>query len=381
MTFIILLKVQVSSYKQDNNNSTDDMKRIAIVGIQGVPAKYGGFETLVENIIGENGSPDVAYTVFCSAKDYTERRDTYKGARLKYIKWFHANGAQSTPYDIVSLMRCIRGYDAVVVLGVSGCLFLPVFRLFCRKKLIVNIDGLEHRRAKWGKFAKWFLRQSEAMAVKFADVTVVDNKGIQDYVTETYGKPSTLIAYGGDHVMRPVTEERQTEILQQVGLTPYRYAVSVCRIEPENNCHVTLEAFAKSGRELVFIGNWTRSRYGQELKERYGAVSHIHLMESVYDLDVLYTLRKNAAMYIHGHSAGGTNPSLVEAMFFGRPILAFDVVYNRETTNGEAYYFKDTASLQALLDRKDLDGASMHRLAQERYTWKCIAQQYEALYG
>ena len=135
------------------------MKQVAIVGIQGVPAKYGGFETLVENIIGENCSPDIRYTVFCSSKDYAERRDSYKGVGLKYIPLFHANGAQSTPYDILSMLSTLKGYDTVVILGVSGCIFLPVFRLLYRKKLVINIDGLEHRRAKWGGFTKWFLRK------------------------------------------------------------------------------------------------------------------------------------------------------------------------------------------------------------------------------
>ena len=164
------------------------MKQVAIVGIQGVPAKYGGFETLVENIIGDNCCSEVRYTVFCSGKDYATRMKTYKGAQLKYIPLFHANGIQSTPYDILSMLKCLRGYDAVVILGVSGCIFLPIFRLLYRKQLIVNIDGLEHRRAKWSKFARWFLRTSEAMAVRYADVVITDNKGIQDYVTDTYHK-------------------------------------------------------------------------------------------------------------------------------------------------------------------------------------------------
>ncbi len=356
------------------------MKRIAIVGSQGVPARYGGFETLVENIIGDNCSGGVEYTVFCSAKDYERKTQSYKGAKLRYIPHFHANGIQSTPYDMVSLMKCIRGYDAILVLGVSGCIFLPIFRLLYHKKIIVNIDGLEHRRAKWGKFAKWFLRKSEAMAVRFADVTVVDNKGIQDYVTETYGKPSTLIAYGGDHVTRHMTEERQEELLQKYGLRSGGYALSICRIEPENNCHVTLEACAESGRELVFVGNWERSPYGQDLKARYGRLPHIHLVESEYDLDRLYALRRGCTVYIHGHSAGGTNPSLVEAMFFGKPILAYDVVYNRETTEDKAYYFRDSESLEALLRRDDLRGEDMLETARRRYTWKHIARQYEALY-
>ena len=210
------------------------MKQVAIVGIQGVPAKYGGFETLVENIIGDNCCSEVRYTVFCSGKDYATRMKTYKGAQLKYIPLFHANGIQSTPYDILSMLKCLRGYDAVVILGVSGCIFLPIFRLLYRKQLIVNIDGLEHRRAKWSKFARWFLRTSEAMAVRYADVVITDNKGIQDYVTDTYHKHSELIAYGGNHVLRDVPMMRQNEILEKYGLTKKEYAISICshRITP-----------------------------------------------------------------------------------------------------------------------------------------------------
>ena len=356
------------------------MKKVAIVGIQGVPAQYGGFETVVENIIGDNCSPDVKYTIFCSARDYETRLGSYKGAILKYIPFFHANGMQSTPYDVLALLHCVRHYDTVLILGVSGCVFLPLFRLFYHKRLIVNIDGLEHRRAKWGRCARWFLRTNEAMAVRFADVIIADNQGIQNYVRDTYHKEAELIAYGGDHVLRTVPGDRQREILQDLHLRVQDYAVSVCRIEPENNCHVTLEAFAQCGQELVFIGNWQHSPYAQQLKEHYGNLPNIHLMESVYDLDVLYTLREHARVYIHGHSAGGTNPSLVEAMFFGCPILAFDVEYNRYSTHEQAYYFKNSAELQALLVRTDLDGRAMRKMAEEHYLWTRIVKQYEALY-
>lgn len=106
---------------------------------------------------------------------------------MKYIG-LHANGIQSIPYDILSMIKAIRGYDVILVLGVSGCMFLPIVKLLSKAKIVVNIDGLEHRRAKWGKTARWVLRQSEAMAVKWADCIVADNKGIQDYVTETYRK-------------------------------------------------------------------------------------------------------------------------------------------------------------------------------------------------
>ena len=359
---------------------TRKVKKVAIIGTQGVPAKYGGFETLVENIIGENCSDDVRYTIFCSGKDMPERIREHKGARLKYV-CFRANGVQSIPYDIVSMMRAICGYDAILILGVSGCTFLPILKLFCRKKVIVNIDGLEYRRAKWKNWVKRFLKLSEKIAVRFADVIITDNKGIQDYVREEYGKETTLIAYGGNHALIDITKEREEEILKQYGLKAGGYSISVCRIEPENNCHITLEAFRNSKEKLVFIGNWNRNGYSKKLKEEYdNKYCNIVLLDSIYDLDILYTLRKNTKYYIHGHSAGGTNPSLVEAMFFGRPILSFDVVYNRETTSNKAHYFNNADELLALIGQGVDNGKELKEVACKQYTWAQIAKQYEALY-
>jgi glycosyltransferase involved in cell wall biosynthesis len=356
------------------------MKQVAIVGTQGVPANYGGFESLVENIIGENCSPDIQYTVFCSSKDMQDKKETYKGCRLKYIP-LHANGVQSIPYDILSMLRAMRGYDVILVLGTSGCMFLPLSKLLSGSRIIVNIDGLEHRRGKWSKLARWVLRYSEAMAIKFADAIIVDNKGIQDYVTETYNKSATLIAYGGDHANRNIPEKLQNNYLTGYGLKRNKYAITVCRIEPENNCHIILEAFARNPQStLVFVGNWNHSKYARNLKEKYTQYANIIILDAIYNLNILYTLRANAGMYIHGHSAGGTNPSLVEAMFFGRPIIAYHVIYNKETTNNEAYYFSDIEELSRLILRENLSGIQLKKYAQANYTWKHIAMQYEALY-
>lgn len=356
------------------------MKRVAIIGTQGVPANYGGFETLVENIIGEHCSDNIEYTVYCSAKDMPQRLDEYKGAKLKYINW-RANGVQSVFYDITAMIRSIRGYDTILVLGVSGCTFLPIFKLLSRAKVIVNIDGLEHRRDKWTRSVRKFLLLSEVAAVKNAHTIIADNKGIADYVTWRYKKDAKLIAYGGDHALRTVPQQKQNEILATYGLVKNAYSISVCRIEPENNCHITIDAFAKSGKPLVFVGNWQRNEYSRGLKERYGNCSNIKLIDSIYDLDILYTLRSNARCYIHGHSAGGTNPSLVEAMFLGRPILAYDVVYNRETTYQKAYYWQNSEQLQQLVERNDLTGNDTMLVAQQQhYTWASISKQYEELY-
>ena len=355
------------------------MKKVAIIGTQGVPANYGGFETLVENIIGENCSNGIEYTVFCSSKDMPTKIAEHKGAKLKYI-CFKANGVQSIPYDIVSMMRSICGYDTLLILGVSGCIFLPVFKLFCRKRIIVNIDGLEYRRAKWKSWVKRFLKLSERAAIRFADIVITDNKGIQDYVKEEYGKETTLIAYGGDHALIDITKEREAEILKNYGFEKEGYSMCVCRIEPENNCHMTLEAFKENNKKLVFVGNWNRNDYSRKLKEEYSAYSNITLLNSIYDLEILYTLRKNAKYYIHGHSAGGTNPSLVEAMFFGRPILSFDVVYNRETTQNKAHYYKNAQELTALIEQGVDNGKELKDVACKQYTWAQIAKEYEALY-
>ena len=355
------------------------MKKVAILGTQGVPAKYGGFETLVENIIGDNCSSDFHYTVFCSGKDMPRHLDEYKGAKLKYVN-LRANGVQSIPYDILTMVRCMRGYDTVMILGVSGCIFLPFFKLFSRSKVIVNIDGLEHRRAKWKGWVRRFLKFSESVAVRFADIVIADNRGIQDYVQHVYNKTAKLVTYGGDHVLVDLDKEKELEILNRYGLEPNGYCMSLCRIEPENNCHLALEAFSNSKEKLIFIGNWQHNGYSKKLKEQYKNHENIMLLDSIYDLDVLNALRKNTRCYIHGHSAGGTNPSLVEAMFFGRPILCFNIVYNRETTHHKANYYQNTKELQKLIGNIPDNGNDLSRIAWKYYTWEHVAKEYEALY-
>lgn len=363
----------------ESASETEKMTKVAIIGTQGVPAKYGGFESLVENLIGENCPSDVEYTVFCSGVDMHERLSNYKGANLKYVP-LKANGIQSVPYDIVSMCRCLKGYDSILVLGVSGGLFLPIFRLLTTKKLIINIDGMEYKREKWGRFAKRILKISEAMAVKYADVIITDNKAIQDYVSEEYGKKSNLIAYGGDHVLRTLSDDFVTATLDKYGLKKGEYAIAVCRIEPENNSEMVLEAFSKSKRELVYIGNWGHNEYSRKLKQEYAGYSNIKMLDAIYDLDVLFALRSNAGLYVHGHRAGGTNPSLVEAMFFGIPIATFDVIFNRATTSDQACYFKNVDDLIRIIENPEFDGSLMKELAKKNFTWKVISLQYSSLY-
>lgn len=364
--------------------TAETMKKVAIIGTVGVPANYGGFETLAEQLVRHNASENLQYAVYCSKKSYAEERWVYHGAKTEYVG-FEANGMQSIPYDIVSLIKASRKSDVVLVLGVSGCAFLPIFRLFSKKRLVINIDGLEHRRDKWNKWARRFLKFSERMAVKYGDIIVTDNKGITDYVKEEYGKPSELIAYGGDQVLKHIPVMEAEHILANYDLKPGQYSLGICRIEPENNVHLILEAFSKSpDKNLVFIGNWTKSPYGKDLMEKYSKFANIKILPAIYDLRVLNVLRNNCEFYLHGHSAGGTNPSLVEAMFFGKPILAFDCVYNRESTENEADYFSSPDDLVSILkedpSKHEANAVAMSEIADRRYRWETIARQYEALY-
>jgi len=356
-------------------------RKVAIIGTVGLPAKYGGFETLAEYLT-EHLSQCHEITVYCSSKSYDETLDNYNGARLRYVP-LNANGIESILYDVVSLFSAIRYADTVLVLGVSGCVILPVLKLFSRRRLVVNIDGLEWKRDKWNAFTKRFLRLSEKLAVRYADSVVTDNKVIQDYVQAEYAKVSTLIAYGGDQAAKvAISEETSVRypFLQQ------KYAFCVCRIEPENNLHLTLEAVKQNASlPVVIVGNWDSSEYGRDLRATYSPIEGIHLLDPIYHQNALDQLRSNCCLYLHGHSAGGTNPSLVEAMSLGLPIFAFGVDYNRETTEHAARYFSSAGELAGMLDALDEHaltpmGNSMMEIARRRYRWDVVASQYAALF-
>lgn len=348
----------------------ENRMQISIVGTVGVPACYGGFETLVENLLDEIEGGKLI-TVYCSSKSYIEQPEQYKNAHLHYIP-LNANGAQSIPYDIWSLFHAaIKGTENILLLGVSGAICLPFIRLFTKAKIVTNIDGLEWRRDKWGYFAKNFLKFSEKIAVKYSDVIVADNKGIADYVKSEYGCSSEVIAYGGDHAL-----------IADLKLSDDGYALALCRIEPENNVELILESFSRTNKKLKFIGNWDNSEFGRQMKAKYQDYGNIEIVSPVYELTKLFELRQKCSFYVHGHSAGGTNPSLVEMMHFNKNILAFDCNYNRASTEDSAEFFSGVDDLVHQIKNENLfDNANiMAKIAQRRYTWKIVKQQYLNLF-
>ncbi len=364
------------------------MKKVAIIGTAGVPSKYGGFETLAHQLVYHLGEK-FRLSVYCSTKYYPSKTRVkyFQNARLFYIP-LNANGIQSIFYDFISIIHALFYADVLVVLGVSGAMILPFVRWFTNKKIIVSIDGLEWRRAKWNRYAKWLLHISEKIAMKYAHADISDNEAIQDYTASTYGTLSTIVEYGGDHTMK-VTPKLTRDDYDEYPFLREPYAFTVCRIEPENNIHIILEsfrAFKDKRKNIVIIGNWDSSEYGKELRRRYGHRFHynIHLLDPIYDQEKLDKIRANCHIYLHGHSAGGTNPSLVEAMTLGLPIIAFDVNYNRTTTENKALFFKDHEDLTKILAETDSGHyiemrPEMRKIAERRYRWAIIAKKYEYL--
>lgn len=361
-----------------------DKQKLAIIGTVGLPAAYGGFETLTEHLV-KNLSDQFEITVYCSGKFYPkeEQQEEFLGAKLKYIP-LNANGLQSIPYDIISIFHAAFKADLLLILGVSGCLVLPFVKFFTKKKFFVNIDGIEWKRNKWNKLVKQFLRYSEIFAVEAAEEIITDNKVISDYLATTYNYKSFLIEYGGDQATHvPITSKYK----MQYPFLGQPYAFTVCRIEPENNIHVILSGMSEnSNLPLVIIGNWSKSAYGEELKKTYNNYAHIHLLDPIYEPEPLNTIRSNCSIYLHGHSAGGTNPSIVEAMNLGLPIIAYDVTYNRESTEHEALFFKDEEDLKGRVKQLSADdhlrkalGQKMLEIAKRRYTWEIIAKKYHLM--
>lgn len=365
-------------------NSNHNMQRklnVAIIGVVGVPARYGGLETMAHHFV-LNLADQYNITVYNSATKYEpeERKPEWNGARIKYLP-FKANGAQSVIYDITAMLHAIWKNDVLVVLGVSGCIILPLLKLLFRsKKILVNIDGLEWRRPKWGAFPSAYLKLAEKLSIKYADRIIADNDGIKAYVHEVYGREQAdMIAYGGDHA-------ESAEILPKDRVSyPFlegKYAVKACRIEPENNIEMILEGFSRfKDISLVILGNWNDSAFGRNMRATYGKYEHIYLLDFIRDKRILDMLRSNAYVYLHGHSAGGTNPSLVEAMNLQLPTIAFDCIFNRESTENQALFFKDADQLLQLLEaltdeQRHALGETLQEIAQRRYTWKVISDQY-----
>lgn len=357
-------------------------KKVALIGTNGIPAKYGGFETLTE-YLSKYLNKEFDLTVYCAKIPKEKRLQTFNNSKLVYIP-FKANGWQSLIYDALSILHAFRKNDVLVILGFSGVFAFP-FKVLFKKKIVFNIGGVEWKKVRgnklFGKLEIIFKKWIEKICVHYSDVVIADNQVILDYVRNTYKIDSVLAEYGGDHAVYSSVND---SLIEKFPFLAIKYDITVSRAQEDMNIHLIIDAYKKiPERNLVVVSNWEISDYGINLKRiNKDKFPNIFLQDAVYNVDELNAIRSHGEIYIHAHSLCGTAPSLIEAMFLKLPVICFDVDTNRATTENTSYYFKDSESLiQILKSLKETDikrlSKNMYNVAQRRYTWSRIVNIYK----
>lgn len=382
------------------------MKNIFIIGSKGIPAKYGGFETFVDQLTGRQKTKIIQYHVSCLASNNQEF--DYNQARCFNVNVRKIGGATAVLYDLLSLRKCIDYIKANnlkdCIVYILACRIGPFFLFYKRQleklgaSVYVNPDGHEWKRSKWNAFVRRYWKISENLMVKHADLLVCDSKGIQQYIQSEYQayKPkTTFIAYGAD-VTASRLSDNDSKLLdwyQKHRINPNEYYLIVGRFVPENNYELMIREFmlSKTKKDLVIISNVEKNEFHQYLLNKTGFYNdhRIKFVGTVYDQELLKKIREQAYGYLHGHEVGGTNPSLLEALASTKLNLLLNVVFNKEVGAECALYFtKEARSLSNLINQVDAftseDIVKLGRKAKDRilneYSWDKIVDSYESLF-
>jgi glycosyltransferase involved in cell wall biosynthesis len=356
-------------------------KNLAILGTRGIPARYGGFETFAEELSAHLVKRGIDIAVFCDTRD-TGFKNEYKGIKLIHVKEIHLGPFSTIIHDLVCILRALKGYDLIYMLGYGAGLFFWIPKVV-RKTLWVNMDGLEWKRSKWPWYGKLYLKISEWLAAKSASSLIADCERIRDYLTSKYGQniKCYTIPYGADIVDVPPDVKQLKELL----LESFDYYLVVCRLEPENHIREIIQGFVASNtaKQLIIIGNHRmESSYVKALLKTEDR--RVRFVGTVYDRAFLIAIRCYAFAYFHGHSVGGTNPSLLEAMGCGNRIIAHDNTFNHEVAADCAIYFSSATDITRIIAYIE-KGTSIDtgKKAKDRirkiYNWDLITDQYQQL--
>lgn len=354
--------------------------RIAIIGTRGIPNQYGGFEQFAEYV--SVGLADKGHEVFA----YSSHDHPYQNVGWKNVHIIHCYDPEQvigTAGQFIYDFNCVldahkRKFDVMLVLGYTS---ISVWgRYFPRKPVtVVNMDGLEWKRTKYSKPTRRFLQYAERLAVRLFDEHISDSPAIQEYLSRKYGITSEFIPYGAE-----IFNNEQKDILPSFGLRPLDYFMIMARMEPENNIEPILEGFHRSSstKAMLVIGN-TKNNFGQYLVKRFGEDSRIRFAGAIYDSQKIHTLKVFTALYFHGHSVGGTNPSLLEAMASRALIAAHDNTFNKAVLGPDAFYFSTAEDVLRLVS-EPADLVTMQQMIannlekiRNQYNWKSVIDRYE----
>lgn len=358
--------------------------RIALLGGRGVPARYGGFETLMEELgsrLAENGH---SVTVYCRSR-YTPRGiDHHRGVRLVRLPSLYTKHLETPAHTALACLHAVRErFDVALMVNGANAFFCPVLQL-AGTPVALSVDGIERQRAKWGRLGQIVYLLSERLAVLLPKALVTDAEVISNYYLERHRAKSTVLTYGVEPEPVP-----SGETLARLRLEPNEYFLYVSRFEPENNAHRVVEAYRKVNGEmpLVMVGDAPyASSYIRRLKR--DADPRVVFPGAIYGPGYRELL-SHARAYVQATEVGGTHPALVEAMGYGNCVVVNDTPENREVAGGCALYFKasSSASLASHLERlrtaperaKELGELSARR-ARAQYSWLPIVRGYERLF-
>ncbi len=363
--------------------------RVALVGSRGIPGRYGGYETLYTELAPRLVARGFDVTVYCRSSAGRKggrppaRRATYGGARLVHLPTIRTKHLDTPVHTLLSCLHASgERFDAALVVNSANALFLPLLSA-AGTPSVLNVDGIEKRRAKWGAFGRAVFALSERLACFLPDLLVTDAEVIQAHYLARYAAPSAIVTYGVD--ARPLW---QSGVLRRLALEKRNYFLYVSRFEPENNPHRVVEAYARVGGEvpLVMVGG---APYASSFIASFSAAAdaRIRFPGPIYGRGYRQLL-SHALVYIHATEVGGTHPALVEAMGYGNCLVVNDTPENREVAGDVALYFRADApaTLAAVLERLRSDPAEVARRgraaadrAAERYDWETIAGQYAGL--
>lgn len=356
---------------------------VAILGTRGIPAAYGGFETFAEQLAVRLVQRGYAVTVYAEAEGDCPPDFSYKGVRVRYRRRPKWGPASVIAYDCKCLWDARREYDLAYMLGYGAAWACWLPRVW-GTPVWINVDGLEWVRSKWGLVARLYLKLMESIAARSATRIVADAEAIAQRFREHYprGAKCITIAYGADVVDVTLVSKNY---LSEWGFEPGRYFLIVARPEPENHILEMIEGYLQYDTEwpLVVVGDINGSTSYQRRLIALRS-ERVRLIGGIYDHQKLTSLRAHASLYFHGHSVGGTNPSLLEAMACGNLVLAHDNIFNREVAGDSASYFKTaddiSLAISSLFSLSENSLLERRQKLQERvhtqYSWELITDKY-----
>lgn len=359
--------------------------RIALLGTRGIPASYGGFETFAEHLSTRLVARGHEVTVYCRAHYVSPRQLEYHGVRLKVLPTIRHKYFDTVVHTFISAVHAVSGrYDAALICNCANAAFSPILRL-TGTPVAINVDGLEHKRKKWGWLGQHYYRFAEYLSTLLPNEMVTDARVIQEYYLACHNTPSTMIAYGSEVERRP---DRAS--VRNWRVEPNRYVLYVSRLEPENNAHLVIEAFKKvrTAYRLLIVGDAPYAeQYIKSLKARARGDKRIIFTGFVFGQDYR-ALQQNAYCYVHATEVGGTHPALLEAMGYGNCVLTLATPENLEVVAEAGVPYIDEFDLAEKLQRVLRDGSlvqAYRNRAQQRvqahYDWETVVDQYENLFA